>query len=744
MQITDEILDIVFRNDENGYTVLRLKQSNMTATGIFAHVSIGAEVKLSGEYIENAKYGRQFKVSSYEFIPPNTPSKIKLFIGSGLIEGIGPVTAERIVKTFGADTLKIMESAPEELTAVRGISMRKAGIIGEKYREIKGMQHAVMFLQKFAISLNMAMKIYKYYGEKTIERVQANPYMLIETIDGIGFKTADDMAKNLGHDYSGTFRVRAGVVYCLKQASDGDGHTFLPHERLMTDVCKLLRIRMTDLQESFEVVIRDLCLDRFLTEVTATESKGYMLSKFHVAEKGIAGRLVSLENNIDDSSNFEIIKHYEQLNKIKLHENQIEAIKLATKSGVCVITGGPGTGKTTIVQAILYMNDAEGLTTQLLAPTGRAAKRLEETTGRAASTIHRALDLDFGGADRSAFTYDEREALTADVIIVDEFSMCDVLLTNHLLKKVLPATRLVFVGDVDQLPSVGAGSVLADIIESGVVPVVCLSEIYRQSEQSQIVTSAHAINNGDLPDLTNKSSDFFFVRAEFPADIKKQVVTLASSRIPAHLKIDSSKIQVLCPMKMGEAGMTSLNVALQESMNPSALEKAELEYKDTTFRIGDRVMNIANNYNQEWRRASAGSNGFADEVGSGVYNGDIGVIVAINRYNGEVTVELEDGRQTIYTRGDLPNLVLAYAITVHKSQGCEFDVVIIPVTAGAYMILTRNLLYTAVTRAKKMVVLVGSDANISKMVNNTYTKKRFTMLSQFLKDAKDKIKILQN
>ncbi|MCL2755634.1 MAG: ATP-dependent RecD-like DNA helicase [Firmicutes bacterium] len=741
MQLVDEIADITFRNEENGYSVIRLKTSNITATGVFAFVSVGAELTLHGEFVNNAKYGKQFKVTSYEITPPNTPKKIKQFIGSGLIEGIGPVTAERIVKTFGKDTLKIMENAPEELIAVRGISEKKAKVIGEKYATIKQMQAAIIFLQKFEISLNMAVKIYKSYGEKTIEAVQSNPYSLIERVDGIGFITADKMARDLGIDYTSSFRVRAGLVYCLKQASEKDGHTFLPHKALFQDVIKLLKIKTEQLEPVFEEVLRDLCLDKFLTMVKSDKEQGYMLTKYYVAERSIATRLNSHAIDFEEEQIKgvdKLLNHYQKINNIELHDKQKEAVRLATSGGVCVITGGPGTGKTTIVKAILYINEAQGLNTRLLAPTGRAAKRMEEATGMPASTIHRALELDYSNNSRNVQFEDWDGALSADVVIVDEFSMCDVQLTSQLLKRILPRTRIILVGDADQLPSVGAGSVLNDILQSSVISTVCLTEIYRQEGTSQIVHAAHAINKGMMPDLSNKSSDFFFVNSQSASQVKQNVVSLATTRIPNHMNVSPSKIQILCPMKVGEAGMNSLNLALQESLNPPVMEKPQYEYGDIIYRTGDRVMQTMNNYDQEWTR---NEHGMMDN-GTGVYNGDIGEIIQINRQNGEVVVQLEDGRVTTYTRSDLSNLVLSYAITVHKSQGCEFDVVIIPIVSGAYMILTRNLLYTAVTRAKKMVVLVGDSINIEKMVNNTFTKKRYTMLKEFLREMKDKTSAL--
>jgi len=761
--INDEVADIIFRNEENGYSVLKLGSSNVTAVGYFPYVSVGQEFEFIGEYIENAKYGKQFKVQSYEIKPPDTPSKIRQFIGSGLIEGIGPVTAANIVKTFGKDTLAVMEHRPEELIVVKGISLRKATIIGQRFSEIKEMQKSISYLQRFDMSINMAIKIFNYYKDGTIEKVQQNPYQLIETIDGIGFLTADKMAKELGISYAGRFRVRAGIVYCLKQSSETEGHTYLPLDKLLGATCRLLKIKIEQLQPVFDEVVKELCLDKYLTKVTNNVGKtdGVMLTWFYNAERVVAAKINMLNLDTDTiySVDEKLLKHYEQLNKIKLHEKQREAIITSTTNGFTVITGGPGTGKTTIVRAILYINDAQGLTTQLLAPTGRAAKRLEETTNCAASTIHRALGIDFKRADAREQSAEDN-VIKADVVIVDEVSMCDVILTSQLLKRVLRGTRIIFVGDIDQLPSVGAGNVLADIIGSGTVPVIRLTEIYRQTELSKIVTNAHAINHGDMPDISNKSTDFFFESAVNPAEIKKKVLSLVTERLPKYLDsrqqtADSrNSIQVLCPMKMGEAGMISLNLALQDSLNPASLNKPEYEYGQTIFRLGDRVMQTVNNYDLEWTRIVKSEerrvkseefevvHGGLIETGVGVFNGDIGVITVINRQSGQVTVQFDDGRISIYTRGDLANLVLSYAMTVHKSQGCEFPAVVIPVTSGAYMVLTRNLLYTAVTRARTLVMLVGSAENIKKMVDNTYTKQRFTMLRDFLVDMRDKTQML--
>ncbi|MCL2228358.1 MAG: ATP-dependent RecD-like DNA helicase [Firmicutes bacterium] len=736
VKITDSVADVLFRNDENGYTVMRLA-SGETAFGFFPYIAPGQEFDLMGEYVQSAKYGKQFKVSSHEARVPSTPEKIEHFIGSGLLPGIGPKTAEKIVERFGSDTLAIMEHRCEELVAIKGVTLLKAEAIGREFANIKDMQKSVGFLQQFEISLNMAIKIYNTFKENTISAVRQNPYRLIEKIDGIGFITADKIAKELGVAYAGKFRVRAGLVHVIKSSAEAEGHTCMPVDKLFAGTIRLLLIKTEQLRDVFDGVIEELCIDGYISRIDDM----ICLSKYFYAEKSIAEKLLFLAAKKVASETKDVEKlliHYEKVNKIELHADQRRAVIEAVSNGVTVITGGPGTGKTTIIRAVLFINEARGQKTQLLAPTGRAAKRLEETTGLNASTIHRALDIDYKGG-KGHFTYDDPEnVLRADVVIVDEVSMCDAILMNQLLKKVLSNTRVVLVGDIDQLASVGPGNVLEDIITAEVVPLVRLTEIYRTTADSKIVVSAHAINNGEMPDMTNKSKDFFYVQSDSPYDIREKVVSLVTKRLPEYLKIPHTKIQVLCPMKAGDAGMTAVNLALQQSINPKEDGKPEYQYGETVYRLGDRVMQTANNYTQEWTKPN-------DPIvtsGEGVFNGDMGVITDVNKQNGEVRVLFEDGRQSVYLRGDLSSLVTSYAITVHKSQGCEFDVVVVPVTSGAYMVLTRNLLYTAVTRAKVMVVLVGSHENIEKMVKNTYTKHRWTMLSYFLKNSEDKVAVL--
>jgi exodeoxyribonuclease V alpha subunit len=479
---------------------------------------------------------------------------------------------------------------------------------------------------------------------------------------------------------------------------------------------------MDELTPTFNTIINELCIDRLVVPVDMDGVQGLQLIRFFNAEKAIAQKLLLLmqdtkqPNDVDD-----LIEHYQALQGITFHETQKEAIRQAVTGGVTVITGGPGTGKTTIIKAILYINRANEYSTQMLAPTGRAAKRIEETTGQPAMTIHRCLEK---------FSHDPHNSfITQDMVIVDEVSMCDCLLMASLLRKILAGTKVVFIGDSDQLPSVGAGNVLADIIESDVVPTIRLTQIYRTGEDATIAINAHRINHGEMPILDNKSSDFFYSNAETPEKIKDEVLGLCSKRLPQYLNVDSSKVQVLAPMKLGVAGVINLNKCLQAIINPPAEDKTELLYGETTFRVGDRVMHTVNNYKQEWIKDN--------EDGKGIFNGDIGKIATINKFSGEITVELEDGRVTIYPRSELSALTLSYAITVHKSQGCEFDAVVIPVVSGAYMIMTRNLLYTAVTRAKRLVVLVGKQENIQKMVGNTFTKKRNSCLNKYLQYFKD-------
>lgn len=740
MNLSGEIDNIVYRNNDNGYTVLDLDAHGelITCVGKFPVVNGGERVELEGDFVKN-KYGDQFSVNKVKVLPPNTCEGIVRYLSSGLIKGIGPVTASAIVEKFGADTLYIMEFNPLKLAEVRGVSVSKAQSIAGAFMEVKKMQDAVMFLQSYNITTNMAVKIFKVYLDKTEEIVKNNPYKLVEDVDGIGFMTADKIAQKVGIPKDSEFRFRAGIMHILKEVSEKSGNTYILKNELVTNLYSLLKVDND--QNKIDDILTHLTLDGQIILFSHEQNDCVMLTKYHKVETYIASRLISLRQTYSDKQ-VDVsreISEYEIINNITLHQNQKQAVQTAINSGVCVITGGPGTGKTTIVKCLLECLKRQRKSTLLLAPTGRAAKRLSESTGEDAKTIHRALDLDFKNGNGVFFTKDESNPLGQDVIIVDEVSMVDAMLMSALLKAIKPYAQLIMVGDKDQLPSVGAGNVLKDILDSNLLPVCMLTEIYRQDSKSYIITNAHLINNGKMPILDNSSKDFFFTEKQDPTEMLHTCVGLVTVRLPKFAQTIPQKIQVLAPMKAGACGVDSLNKELQKMINPPNLNKKEIVTESTIYREGDRIMQIVNNYEQEWTKLS--DDGFT-EKGSGVFNGDIGTINSINAQTGEITILFEDGRKAVYSRTSLSELVLSYAITIHKSQGSEFDVVVIPVISGANVILTRNLLYTAVTRAKKIVVLVGSKQNIARMVKNNYTQKRYSMLKQYLIDEQQKFDAL--
>ncbi len=738
MLLEGSVEEIIFRNDGNGYTVFYFEHSDQhsVCVGKFIQISEGAHLKLEGNFITNPKYGEQFQVESFETLYPTSKEGIRKYLGSGLIKGVGPVTAKAIVDVFKENTLNIIEFAPLELTKVKGISERKAEMIGEAFRELKHLQNTVIFLQGYGMTVNMAIKIYEVYQNNTIEIIKENPYKLIEDVEGIGFATADKIARSLGLDTHSEFRIRAGILYTLTDASEKNGHTYLPKDELFKSVSSLLDIEEN---QSFNKVLEDLIFDKFVINTFIFPHDAVMLSKFYYYEKSVAEKLallccslVNTELNVDAE-----ITHFEELNKIKFHPDQKKAIINAINSGVSIITGGPGTGKTTIVKCIISLLEAQRKKILLTAPTGRAAKKLSEATERDAKTIHRALQVDFKS---KRFVFNEQNPLPYNVIIVDEVSMVDVSLMCNLLKAVARDTKLIFVGDKDQLPSVGAGNVLEDMLASEVISVSELTQIYRQSEKSLIISNAHKINDGEMPEIDNKSQDFFFESKVELEDIKNSIVEMVTTRIPKFIGIDSVKIQVLAPLKAGICGIENLNKELQAKLNPPKKFRNEVIVGQTIFREGDKIMQTANNYDIEWTRQV----GLYTENGAGVFNGDIGYIHSINNQTGEVVIWFEDGRESTYPRTELSQLSLAYAITIHKSQGSEFDVVIIPAIAGPSLILNRNLIYTAVTRAKKMVVIVGEKKNLKRMINNKFILKRHTALKKFLQDAYKKAQILFN
>ena len=733
MRITGSIEEIIYRNEVNGYTVAIVDDNGemLTCVGKFPIVIEGQNVEMQGNLIKDKKYGEQFKISDVKVLQPKSLDGIIKYLGSGLIKGVGPIASMNIVAKFKEDTLDIIEYNPQRLVEVRGISPAKAVQIHEAFDELKKMQNAIMFLQSYDISTNMAIKIYNIYGEKTEKIVTENPYKLIEDIDGVGFLSADRIAKKIGLSEKSEFRIRAAILHILKENSDKNGNTYLPKKELFIETSKLLKLALFLIDKSLEKILSELSIDNIITLIDEEDDQNIMLTRYFKMEKSVANKIIALKHTfLTPKINPEIeIKEFERQNNFKLHENQIKAVINSINSGFSVITGGPGTGKTTIVKCLIYLLKLQNKKFCLLAPTGRASKRLSESTFEDASTIHRALELNFKENSTSLFNRNELNPLNVDTIIVDEVSMVDITIFYHLLKAIKKGSQVILVGDKDQLPSVGAGNVLADILKSNVVDVTMLTEIYRQDSKSLIITNAHAINTGEMPVLDNSSKDFFFESKQESEEIAKTIIELVTNRLPNFLNIESTKVQVLAPMKNAVCGVDNLNKELQEKINPPDEYKPEISLEHCTYRLGDKVMQTSNNYEQTWKRQI---NDFLIEEGVGVFNGDIGQIEDINLNDNEITVLFEDGREAVYLKQDLNQLTLSYAITIHKSQGSEFDVVVMPIIAGPSIILTRNLLYTGVTRAKKMVVLVGNKVNLRRMIRNTYQAQRYSYLKTFL------------
>ncbi len=744
MKISGCVEDIIFKNSDNGYTVLNIDYEGnlLTCVGKCLSVNVGEDVELEGQFVKNNKFGEQFAFNSIEVLKPKSIESIKKYLASGLIKGIGPVTAESIVNKFKEDTLSILEYAPSRLSEVRGISTKKALEIGQYYNDIRKMQDAVIFLQSYDISTNLAVKIFNFYKDKTINLVSDNPYLLVEDIDGVGFLTADRIATKMGIDFYSNFRVRAGILHVLKENSEKNGNTYLPKIELQDFTLKLLNLDVDRFIEIFEQEIEKLEIESTIKVFNYKDVECICLKKYYIMESSIASKLNLLNiSKTEISIDFdEEIKEYERINKISLHADQKEAIRSAVTGQVSIITGGPGTGKTTIVKCILQSLKKYSNKIFLLAPTGRASKRLSEACNYKASTIHRALEVSFKEGDNSFFNYNEKNKLVADVVIIDELSMVDVALFYNLLKALPNTCKLILVGDKDQLPSVGAGNVLHDLIASHVIDCVKLSHIYRQDDKSLIVSNAHLINEGKMPDLSNKSTDFFYEGRVETEDMFNCIVDLTVNRLPKFLKCKAEDIQVLCAMKSGICGVENLNKKLQEQINPSSLKKTELHFETRFFRQGDKVMQMVNNYELEWSKEA----GDMFEIGKGVFNGDMGKIIEIDYQTGETKVLFDDERVCTYSKTEALELQICYATTIHKSQGSEFDAVVIPVVAGSNQIITRNLLYTAVTRAKKLVVLVGPKKNIARMIYNNFTAKRYSMLEELLKLQKAKTDELYN
>ncbi len=745
MILQGSIEEIIFRNEDNGYTVAVLSHNEhgfddySTIVGTLGDARVGLCLRLEGKTTTN-KYGEQFAFENYEVIYPSSLDGIKKYLSSGLIKGIGPVTANLIVDKFKEDTLTIIEFNPNLLAQIKGISKMKADSISSAFNEIKKMQNSVMFLQNYNISVNMAIKIYNCYSDKTIDTVKTNPYKLVEDVDGIGFLTADNIAKSMGIASNSLFRIRAGIIHTLTENSEKTGNTYIYKDNLLESASTILGLNFEGNQDKFEEVLDTMGYDKTISMFRHKNGREIvMLTRMYFTESSVAQKLalLNITATSTDSDFSSAISFFEKINHINFDKQQKSAINSSLKNGVSVITGGPGTGKTTIIKCILEILKQNNNKVMLLAPTGRASKRLSESTGQEAKTIHRGLEINFKGSGQT-FVYNEQNQLNVSAVIVDEVSMVDVMLMNSLLKALPRDCKLILVGDKDQLPSVGAGNVFGDILESGIVKVSYLTKIFRQDEKSLIVSNAHLINSGEMPIIDNSSKDFFFESHDDALEIKDSIVNLVTARIPNFAKVEPNKIQILAPLKAGASGTINLNTSLQDKINPSKYGKNELLVGKTTFREGDKVMQTSNNYDLVWTK----NNGLSSEEGSGVFNGDIGYIHKINPGSGETVVLFEDGRECIYQRTEIGELSLAYAITIHKSQGSEFDVVVIPIISGPPIILNRNLIYTAITRAKKMVVLVGNKKNLRRMISNVNTIKRQTMLKDFLTESNQKLKQL--
>lgn len=728
--IEGTVEDIIYANEINGYTVCSVRSGNdaVTAVGYMPFLNMGETVRLTGRWVSHPDYGDQFKSEIYEKILPHSEEALEKYLASGIIKGVVPATAARIVQTFGKDTLDIINFRPQLLAEIKGISLDKAIRIGQVFEEQRGLRNVVMFLQEYGISPSCCIRIYRSFGDKTVEKVRENPYCLSEEIFGIGFKTADRIAMNMGIDPASKFRLCSGIKYVLSQAA-GNGHTYIPGPNLKGYASELLGTPVTSIEDALVSLIMDKSV---VVEKQEGMDRVY-LNAFHNAEFGVCRRLVELstihfEDLPDDFE--EKLDDIQSDEGVELAEMQREAVREAMTRGVMVITGSPGTGKTTIIKSIIRLLDHDGRQVVLAAPTGRAAKRMSEATGFEARTIHRLLEIGYSGDDRELlFHKDESNHIEADVIIIDEMSMVDILLMNHLLKAIPPGSRLILAGDVNQLPSVGSGNVLEDIIKSGIVKTVCLTEIFRQAQESMIIVNAHRINRGEMPNLNLKDKDFFFVPRGSGESMVKTVVDLCSRRLPETYGYDPMRhIQVLSPTRKGLPGVINLNIELQKVLNPAAGKKAEKASRDYIFREGDRVMQIRNNYNLRWEK-----NGEKYADGTGVFNGDVGIIKKIDEEDQKIEVLFEDERLVEYDFNILDEIEPAFAITIHKSQGSEFPVVVLPVFAGPQVLMTRNLLYTAVTRARELVVLVGDEDSLSRMVGNESENLRYSGLSDKLK-----------
>ena len=736
--VTGYIDHVIFRNEDNGYTVMVLKgmeeEREVTCVGTFPAITQGAAIEASGNYTTHPVYGKQFQIASYVEKMPEDALAMERYLGSGAIKGIGAALAARIVRRFGDDTMRIVEEEPERLAEIKGISEKKAMEIAEQMTEKADMRRAMIFLQKYGISLNLGAKIYQKYGQTVYGVLQENPYRLAEDISGVGFRIADEIASRIGIHTDSDYRIRSGMLYTLLQAS-GEGHIYLPKEELFSRASGLLGVDSSYMEKH----LMDMVVDRKLILKETEDGAVVYPTRYYYLELNSARMLCEL--NIlcpeDEEMMEKRINRIEKETGTRLDEMQKQAVAAAASHGLFILTGGPGTGKTTTINAIIRYFEEEGAELRLAAPTGRAAKRMTEATGYEAQTIHRLLELNGMPEEEQEgravhFDRNSENPLEADVIIIDEMSMVDIALMHSLLLAVTAGTRLILVGDENQLPSVGPGNVLRDIIRSGCFPVVELKKIFRQASESDIVVNAHKINRGEQVTINNKSRDFFFLK-RYDADIIiRVVIALIQEKLPRYVDAKPYEIQVLTPMRKGLLGVERLNQILQRYLNPPNEKKKEKEIGQRLFREGDKVMQVKNNYQLEWE--ILGRYKIPVDKGVGVFNGDTGIMTEINEFAETATVEFEDGRQAEYSFKQLEELELAYAVTIHKSQGSEYPAVILPILSGPRMLMNRNLLYTAVTRARKCVTVVGSETTFAEMIRNEKQQQRYSSLDRRIRE----------
>ena len=745
---------IIFRNEENGYTVLSLrsKGKELTLVGFFQSVNEGESIEAFGRFTAHVSYGEQFKVESYEIREPEGREAVERYLGSGAIKGIGKALAARIVRKFGEDTLRILEEEPERLAEIKGISMKKARDIAKQADAQRSQRAAMLFLQQYGVSLALGVKIYTKYGEEMYSILRENPYRLAEDIDGVGFKTADAIAAKIGIAADSEYRIRCGILYVLGLAS-GEGSVYLPEWDLTAKTADLLGVADGDVERQImslaierKIIIRNHTSAEGMPEENLSEGKNRIvyLARYYYLELNAARMLCDLNVRVTADEDADIERRLMHVlarggsRNIVLEEEQKQAILSAAKYGLFILTGGPGTGKTTTINQMLRFFESENMDIRLAAPTGRAAKRMTETTGYEASTIHRLLEIssmsdEMGESVR--FERNEQNPLETDVVIIDEMSMVDIFLMYSLLSALPVGTRLVLVGDVDQLPSVGPGAVLRDMLRSGAFPSIRLSRIFRQAASSDIIVNAHKINSGQQIVLGNKSKDFFFLRRSDPNLIISNIIELVRDKLPGYVDAKPFDIQVLSPMRKGALGVERLNRILQEYLNPPSEEKAERMFGDNKFRVGDKVMQIKNNYQIEWE-VKRGRYGIVVDHGQGIFNGDMGTIREINEFANILTIEFDEGRFVDYPFSNIEELELAYAVTIHKSQGSEYPAVILPLLTGPRMLFSRNLLYTAVTRARKCVMILGSEETVRGMIENVTQQLRYTSLDERILEMK--------